>query len=115
MTKAMLVGIADKLNSHDIVLDPFAGVDDFGIPQQQLLNLDGVKGLPETAKVPVVLSAIVTIIKGEVYLVKSSRTKEWREVPPGAVWYVKVRISLPGCNSGMMYMLAETYFILPEF
>jgi hypothetical protein len=103
MTKDLLVELVEDL-------DPFAGIDGFAIPKRRRLNADAVAALPKTAKLPTGMVAVVAVGDGAIQYVKRGRVQM-----PGAVWYVNVRVHLPGADSVLLYLLGDDYFSLPQF
>jgi len=71
------------------------GPSDFGPSRRRRLNAAALADLPDTARLPTRMVAV--IIDGE------------------GAQYVKVRALMPGADSVLLYMTCEAYLGLPEF
>jgi hypothetical protein len=88
LTKAQLVELLDDQASGDLA-------DVFGPSRRRRLNAAALADLPDTARLPTRMVAV--IIDGE------------------GARYVKVRALMPGADSVLLYMTCEAYLGLPEF
>src|SRR5262249_21175672 len=103
LTKDLLVELVEDL-------DPFVGIDGYAIPRRRRLNAGAVAARAKTAKRPTRMVAVVAVGHGAIQYVKRGRVQM-----PGAVWYVKVQVHLPGADSVLLYLLGDDYFALPQF